>query len=146
MRTRGWPERADKERGSVSLWTVMLASLALIMVGLAVDTSGHIHAMQEARSLAREAARAGGQEIEKPRGVLGQGAVATPVLAAAAANSYLSAAGVDGSATVTGPYTVQVAVTTTYSTRFLSVIGIGSLSATGTAESRITRSIEGTEQ
>ncbi|WP_237768061.1 pilus assembly protein [Serinicoccus sp. CNJ-927] len=130
----------------MSLWTVMLASLALIMVGLAVDTSGHIHAMQEARSLAREAARAGGQEIEKPRGVLGQGAVATPVLAAAAANSYLSAAGVDGSATVTGPYTVQVAVTTTYSTRFLSVIGIGSLSATGTAESRITRSIEGTEQ
>ena len=45
----------------------------------------------------------------------GQGAVATPGLAAAAANSYLSAAGVDGTATVTGPETVQVAVTTTYS-------------------------------
>ncbi|WP_298746981.1 pilus assembly protein TadG-related protein [uncultured Serinicoccus sp.] len=146
MRLRRGPSRADRERGSASVWTLMLASLALIMVGLAVDASGHIHALQEARTVAREAARAGGQEIETPRGVLGQGAVATPGLAAAAANSYLSAAGVDGTATVTGPDTVQVAVTTTYSTRFLSVIGIGSLSATGTAESRITRSIEGTEQ
>lgn len=139
-------QRRGREQGSVTVFTILIASVVLVMVGLAVDVSGHIHTMQEARTVAREAARAGGQEIEKPRGVLGQGAVATPDLAAAAANSYLAAAGVDGSATVTGPYTVQVAVTTTYPTKFLSVIGIGSLSATGTAESRITRSIEGTEQ
>ena len=40
----------------------------LLMVGLAVDVSGHLHAMQEARATAREAARVGGQQVQTPTG------------------------------------------------------------------------------
>lgn len=138
------PELAD--RGSVSVFVIVLASAFLIMVGLAVDVSGHIHAMQEARSVAREAARAGGQQLNLPAGVRGTAAKANPGQAAAAAEAYLAQAGVAGAATVTGPESITVQVTVTYPTKFLTVVGVGSLSATGTAETRITRSVEGVEQ
>lgn len=141
-RSRG----AGRERGSVSAFVVLLAAAFLIMVGLAVDVSGHLHAMQEARVTAREAARAGGQQVQAPTGIRGQGARADPGRAAVAADAYLETAGVAGSASVASPSTIRVEVTSTYPTRFLGVIGIGTLTATGTAEARITRSVEGVEQ
>lgn len=139
-----WP--GDPEAGSVTVFTILIASVILVMLGLAVDVAGHIHAMQEARSVAREAARAGGQEMNKARAARGAGAVTNPYDAAAAANSYLAVAGVTGHASMVGPETVTVTVTSTYSTKFLGVVGIGSLSATGTAEARLTRSVEGVEE
>ncbi|UJH71768.1 TadE/TadG family type IV pilus assembly protein [Ornithinimicrobium sp. INDO-MA30-4] len=129
------------ERGSISVFAILMATTVLLMVGLAVDVSGQIHSMQEARSVAREAARAGGQEIEVSSALRGQSVKADPAGAAAAANAYLSAAGVSGSASISGPDRISVAVTTTYNTKFLGVIGIGSLSATGEAEARITQSL-----
>lgn len=144
--TNGSRRRVDLERGSVSAFVIVIATSFLIMVGLAVDVSGHLHAMQEARAVAREAARAGGQQVQMPAGVRGRGAVADPASAAAAAAAYLSQAEVAGSVAVTGPASITVNVTSTYPTKFLSVVGVGSLSATGTAEARITRSVEGVEQ
>lgn len=138
--------REQTERGSVSVFVIVIATSFLIMVGLAVDVAGHLHAMQEARATAREAARVGGQQVQMPTGVRGLGAIADPALAAAAAQSYLSQAGVTGSAHVSGPDSIRVDVTSVYPTRFLSIVGVGSLSATGTAEARITRSVEGVEQ
>lgn len=147
MRTPQRPHWAgDPEAGSVTAFTILIASLVLVMMGLAVDVAGHIHAMQEARSVAREAARAGGQEMDKARAVQGVDTVTNPYQAAAAANAYLAAAGVSGHASMVGPETVTVTVNSTYSTKFLGVVGIGSLSATGTAEARLTRSLEGVEQ
>lgn len=139
-----WP--GDPEAGSVTAFTILIASLLLVMLGLAVDVAGHIHAMQEARSVAREAARAGGQEMDKARALRGAGTVTNPYEAAAAANSYLALAGVSGHASVVNPETVTVTVNSTYTTKFLGVVGIGSLSATGTAEARLTRSVEGVEE
>ncbi|MFK5584350.1 pilus assembly protein [Serinicoccus sp. LYQ131] len=138
--------REQTERGSVSVFVIVIATSFLIMVGLAVDVAGHLHAMQEARATAREAARVGGQQVQMPTGVRGLGAVADPALAAAAAQAYLSQAGVTGSAHVNGTDSIRVDVTSVYPTRFLSIVGVGSLSATGTAEARITRSVEGVEQ
>ncbi|USQ77788.1 pilus assembly protein TadG-related protein [Ornithinimicrobium cryptoxanthini] len=135
-----------QDRGSVSVFVIVIATAFLIMTGLAVDVSGQIHAMQEARSLARQAARAGGQELNLPTGVRGRAAVADPGAAAAAAQNYLAHAGANGSASVTSPTSITVVVTTAYPTKFLSIIGVGSLSASGTADARITRSVEGVEQ
>lgn len=134
------------ERGSVGVFVIVIAASFLIMVGLAVDVSGHLHAMQEARATAREAARVGGQQVQTPTGVRGLGAVADPGQAAAAAEAYLASAGVAGSASVTGPASISVDVTSVYPTTFLSIVGVGTLSATGTAEARITRSVGGVEQ
>lgn len=136
----------EAERGSVSALVILMATTVLVMVGLAVDAGGQVHALQEARSIAREAARVGGQQLQVPTAVRGHGAVADPERAAAAADAYLSAAGVSGSTTVTGPTAIRVDVTTTYDTKFLSVVGISSLSGTGQATSRITRSVDGVEQ
>ncbi len=135
-----------RDRGSVSVFVIVVATAFLVMAGLAVDVSGHIHAMQEARSVARQAARAGGQQLQLATGVRGQGAVADPGEAAAAAQAYLARAGVVGSASVTGPDSINVQVSSVYATRFLSIVGISGLSATGEAESRITRSVGGVEQ
>lgn len=138
--------REQQDRGSVSVFVVVIAFAFVLMAGLAVDVSGHIHAMQEARSVAREAARAGGQQIEVATGVRGRAALADPGRAAAAAQAYLARAGVVGSASVTGPDSIIVQVTSVYPTKFLSIVGVGALSATGTAQARITRSVEGVEQ
>lgn len=138
--------RTQRDRGSVSVFVIVTAFAFVLMVGLAVDVSGHIHAMQEARSVAREAARAGGQQLELATGVRGQGAVADPGRAAAAAEAYLAGAGVIGSASVTGPDSISVQATSVYPTKFLSIVGVSGLTATGTAEARITRSVGGVEQ
>lgn len=136
----------DADRGAVSVFVVLMATVVLIVVGVAVDAAGHIHAMQEARSVAREAARAGGQHLQIPTAVRGDAAVVDPSVAAAAATTYLQAAGISGSATVTGPESIRVTVTSTYDTTFLSIVGIGGLSATGEAEARVARSHGGVEQ
>ncbi|WP_237565380.1 pilus assembly protein [Ornithinimicrobium cavernae] len=138
--------RAGADRGTAGIFVILMATTVLVVMGIAVDVSGHLHAMQEARSVARQAARAGGQQLEISTAVRGQGTVADPDRAAAAANAYLSAAGVSGSASVTGTDSISVSVTSTYETRFLSMLGIGGLSATGQAEARVTRSLEGVEQ
>lgn len=137
---------AASDRGSVTVFTVLIAAVVLIMTGLAVDVSGQIHAMQEARSVAREAARAGAQQVQAGPAMRGVGAVSDTAGAVPAANAYLAAAGVSGAAALTGATTVRVEVTATYQTRFLGVIGVGSLSANGSGEARITRSLEGVEQ
>ncbi|WP_238146582.1 TadE/TadG family type IV pilus assembly protein [Ornithinimicrobium murale] len=136
----------EPERGAVSVFVIMMATIVLIVMGVAVDTAGHIHAMQEARSVAREAARAGGQHLQIPTAVRGEGAVVDPSVASAAANAYLESAGIGGSASVTGPESIHVTVTSTYDTTFLSIIGIGGLSATGEADARVARSHGGVEQ
>ena len=146
MNTRVKTLRVAGERGSVGVFVIVIATSFLIMVGLAVDVAGHLHAMQEARAVAREAARTGGQQVQMATGVRGRGAVADPGSAAAAAQDYLDQAGVPGSVAVTGPSSISVSVTSTYPTTFLSIVGVGTLSATGTAEARITRSVGGVEQ
>lgn len=138
--------RLDPEAGTVTVFAVLITTVVLMMAGLAVDVSGHIHAMQEARSVAREAARAGAQQVQVAPALRGIHAVTDAGQAVGAANSYLAAAGVNGSAAATSPTTIRVEVTTTYSTRFLSVVGVNSLQASGHAQARITRTLEGVEQ
>ena len=147
MKPQQRPARTShREQGSISVMAILIAATVVVMMGLAVDVSGHVHAMHEARSVAREAARTGGQHVNVPTAVRGEGVVANPGEAAAAANTYLAAAGTAGSATVTGPTTIRVSVTSTYPTRFLSVIGISTLTSTGQADARITRVVDGVEQ
>ncbi|MCK0113529.1 pilus assembly protein TadG-related protein [Ornithinimicrobium sp. F0845] len=146
MRSVTGRPRELQDRGSVSVFVAVIAVAFALMAGLAVDVSGHIHAMQEARSVAREAARAGGQQLEVATGVRGVDAIADPGRAAAAAQAYLAQAGVTGSASVSGPDSISVEVTSVYPTKFLSIVGVSGLSATGTADARITRSLQGVEQ
>jgi Flp pilus assembly protein TadG len=131
------------ERGSVSIWIATCAMVMIILVGLAVDLGGQVYAQQHARDVAGQAARAGGQQLQVPAAVRGDAAQADPARAAAAARAYLAGSDVTGSVTIRGGDTVVVHTTATYQTKFLGIIGIDSLAATGTGTARITRVVEG---
>lgn len=139
------PERRD-ERGSVSLFAVVLAVAMIVVIGLVVDGGAKVHAQQYARAVAREAARAGGQAVAGPQAVLGQDPVVDPYTARAAAQAYLDAAGLPGTVTVTGGTHLHVEATAEYTPVFLSIVGAGTQHVTGQADARLVRAIGGIEQ
>lgn len=134
---------AGGDRGSVSIWIATGGLVMVVLAGMAVDLGGQVHAQQHARDVARQAARAGGQQLQAAPAIRGQGAVADPGAAIRAASTYLAASDVTGSATVTGGHTVVVNTTAVYPTTFLSIIGINRLTVTGHAEATITRAVAG---
>ena len=131
------------ERGSVSIWLALATLVMMLAVGLAVDLGGQVHAQPRAHDLAAQAARAGGEQLQAAPAIQGTGATIDPTAAIAAANSYLSAAGVTGTVTVTGPDTITVTVRTTYTPTFLTAVGINHLAVTGTATAHLIRSLGG---
>lgn len=148
-RSRRSPRRLrglERERGSISIWIATSGLVMIVLVGLAIDLGGHVHTQQRARDVAAQAARAGGQQLQAALAVRGLGAKADPGPAIAAASAYLAAADVTGAATLRGGDTVIVHTSATYRTKFLGLIGISALTVTGTAESRIARTVGGTER
>lgn len=134
------------ERGSITLWMVTSSFVMMMLVGLAVDLGGQVHAQQRARNVAAQAARVGGQEVQAPPAVQGQYVVISASAARAASEQYLTASGVSGTVTVSGGNTITVNVTDSYQPRFLNFIGITQLEVTGTATARIVRTLGGNEE
>ena len=135
------------ERGSVAIWMITTAMTMILLVGLAVDLSGRVLAKQRAQSIAAEAARAGGQQIQAGTAIRGQGAVVDPGPAVAAARTYLAGApGITGDVSVHSGTRVVTNTQTTYQTKFLSIIGITALTVTGHAEVDVNRAVEGVAQ
>jgi Flp pilus assembly protein TadG len=134
------------ERGSISIWMATASFVMMILVGLTVDLGGQVHAKQRAHNIAAEAARAGGEQIEAAPAIEGRYVSVDTAVARTTAEQYLAAAGVEGTVNVTGGDTIRVAVTDTYTPKFLSFIGVGDLTVTSNASARIVRSLGGTEQ
>ena len=126
---------------------ITTALTLVLLVGLAVDLSGRVYAKQRAQDIAAEAARAGGQQLQGAAAVRGQGAIVNPRPAIAAATTYIAGApGVTGTATVMGGTRIVTDTTTTYTTKFLGVIGITTLTVTGHAEVQVNRAVDGVAQ
>ena len=134
------------ERGSITLWMVTASFAMMMLVGLAVDLGGQVHAQQRARNIAAQAARVGGQEVLAPPAAQGQYLAISAAPARVAAEQYLTAAGVDGTVTINSGTTITVKVTDSYQPRFLTILGITHLAVTGTATARIVRTLGGTEE
>lgn len=139
------PDDPD-DRGSMSVFVVSMCLAMIVLVGLVVDVSGQIRAKQHAADVAAQAARVGGQQLDAPMAIRGQGVDLDPAAAAAAARTYLAASDVTGTVSITGGTTVTVDTTDTYDTIFLSVIGINRLTVTGTASARTVRTLDGAER
>lgn len=137
--------RSD-ERGSITIWLAITSLSMIVLVGLAVDLGGQVHAQQRAHDLAAQAARAGGEQVQAAPAIAGDFVQVDAVAASQAARAYLSAAHVNGSVAVTGGTNLTVEVTDTYHPRFLGLIGITRLPVTGSATARLIRSLGGTEQ
>ena len=130
------PPTLKDDRGSTSLFFLIVFLTLGALIGLAVDYSGMITARQHTFAVAAEAARAGGQQIDDAT-AMGGTDIAVNTTAAAAA----------GTATITtGGTALEVDAHTTYSPRFLGAIGIGPIPIDGHAETRLVQVIQGAER
>jgi hypothetical protein len=125
----------DSERGSLTLFAVVLAFGLLAMAGLVIDGGTKLTAQRRANHLAEQAARAGAQSVDIAAVRTGQPAL-DPAAARAAAAGYLAATGHRGRITV-GPDTVEVNVAYRQPTAVLGLLGIEHLNVTGRGQARL---------
>jgi Flp pilus assembly protein TadG len=120
------------DRGGVTVF-VAVCVLALIgIIGVAVDGGGTMRATERADYIAGEAARAGGQAIDPAQAISGKAIVVDPQDAQAAAQAYLQSVGATGTVSVSADgTTLTVTVDGSYTTKFLPVVGIGSMPVRG---------------
>jgi hypothetical protein len=124
----------DAEGGGVSLMIVVLFVALMALVGLVVDGSAKLAADENAVALAQEAARAGATTVDVSRAYASGAFVVDQAHALEAARQYLVDAGNSRfSLAPDGARAIRVSVTITRPTKFLSLIGIDSITSTGTA-------------
>jgi hypothetical protein len=124
----------ETDRGRVSVFLAIALAGVLILIGMVADGGARLRALQRADNVAAEAARAAGQGIDGSVAIPGGEKRLDPELAARAAQEYLAAAGVPGTATVGEDRKhVEVEVVITRPTAMLSLIGIDTIQVTGHA-------------
>lgn len=132
-------KEGEGERGSSNLFLILTVVTLIVLVGLVVDGAGKVQTSAQAQHVAASAARAA-------TGALAAGVIEGEPLAIDAATAeqaaldYVAAAGMTGTAEVSGD-TITVSVETSYETLFVSLIGVSSLPAGGTATAQL---IDGT--
>ncbi|MGW2841888.1 pilus assembly protein TadG-related protein [Streptomyces sp. NPDC001493] len=125
-------EPRHQDRGGIAIFVAVCVVALLAITGLVLDGGGKLRATERADAVAFEAARAGGQAIDPTAAVTGEAIRVDQQSAAAAAYAYLSRAGVSGKVSFSGDSSrLTVTVTDTYETRFLPVVGIGSMPVSG---------------
>lgn len=111
LRPRRCGRTQQGQRGSVTVWTVVLLPACFALVGLVLDGGTILRARSSTFDLAAGAARAGAQQLDRP--VLETGTVTIdPDRARHAVDVYLDAHGVTGTTQVAGTH-VTVTVHTT---------------------------------
>ncbi|MGH9030833.1 MAG: pilus assembly protein TadG-related protein [Acidimicrobiia bacterium] len=134
--------RARDERGQVTAMVAIL-SVALLALGALVFDGGQIFtARREANNLARQAARAGAQQLDVAQARAGTFTL-DPAAADTAVRDYLGDQGITPtSLRITGDR-VEVTVTLTQPTRLLALLGIEERTVTATASARAARGVTG---
>ncbi|MEU3735379.1 pilus assembly protein TadG-related protein [Streptomyces sp. NPDC033538] len=120
------------DRGGVTVFVAVCVVALIGIIGVAVDGGGKMRATERADHVAGEAARAGGQAIDPTAAISGESIVVKSQDAIAAAQAYLRSVGATGTVSVSADgKTLTVHTTGTYATKFLPVVGIGSMPVTG---------------
>lgn len=147
---RAWRRRSRAQlgdRGGISVYVAICTVALLGIIGLVVDGAGKLRATERADAVAIEAARAAGQAIDGGQAVPGDAIVVDPDAARAAARSYLKQAGVPGAVSVSADgRTLTVTINTSYETKFLPVVGIGSMSVRGHGKAQLVHGIDSPEE
>ncbi|GIJ29529.1 hypothetical protein Vqi01_46910 [Micromonospora qiuiae] len=131
--------RGDAGRVSVFLAVALFGVLAII--GMAFDGAGQLRTLQRAENLAAEAARTGGQAIDRATAIEGGPKRIDQRQARQAVARYLSAAGASGHRVnfpvVDGETLIQVRVTITYRRAVLGLFGFSNtVTVSGEATAR----------
>lgn len=135
--------RADShgEHGRVSIFLAVTMIGVLAIVGLSFDGAGQLRTLQRAENLAAEAARAGGQAIDRATAIEGGPKRIDQPEALVAVANYLTSAGTTGHTVsfpqVGGETLIRVTVTITYQRSMLGLFGFdNTVTVTGEATAR----------
>lgn len=123
--------RAREDRGSAQIFLILTVVTLIVVIGLVVDGAGKVQLATEAQNVASSAARAATNAISGET-IDGQELSIDSLLAEQTAYDYIESAGFSGTVTVSGS-TITVTTTGSYATRYVSLIGISTLTVTGTA-------------
>ncbi len=115
----------DRERGSVTVFVVVMTVALIFVAGLVVDGGQILNAKREAANVAESAARAGAQALDEESVRAGGPTRLDGREAVTRAERFLRSNGYQGTASVTGD-TVTVTVTARQS---MLILGIGGLAA-----------------
>jgi Flp pilus assembly protein TadG len=134
----------ESERGALSLMIVILFVALVALAGIVVDGGAKLTEDENANAVAQEAARAGATTVDVSRAYSSGSFVVDQQGALAAASSYLVSAGYHRyTVSADGATAIRVSVTITEPTRFLSLIGVGSFTCTGTATASLVTGVTG---
>ena len=132
--------RLRGEGGQVVPILLLLAPVLLVLAGLVFDGGQILTARREANNLARQAARAGAQELDV-NSVRAGNPVLDHVAAEARARQYLADRGVTPDSVVVTAERVEVTVSADQPTPLLSLVGIRHRRVTATASARSARGV-----
>jgi Flp pilus assembly protein TadG len=124
---------AERERGSLTLMFAVVMVALLALAGLIIDGSRKLNVAANAYAIAQEAARAGAGMVDRSSAYRSGTFRVNQAQAIAAARDYLASVGYRGSVRADGATRIRVAVTVTWHTAVLSLVGIETMSTTGSA-------------
>lgn len=142
MRQQPWQRLRTDEDGRVTAFVVIVVTAVLAFGGLVLDGGLALAAKVRAIGEAQEAARAGAQEIDLAAYRADGTLRLAPQQASAAARAYLASAGRSGTVSVAGN-TVNVTITISQPTQLLGLVGVGSITVSGTGQAQPQRGISG---
>ncbi len=127
----------DRQRGSLTLFAMVLMLGLLAMAGLVVDGGAKLTAQRRADNEAEQAARAGAQAVDAASLRGPQAATLSPGAARSSALAYLAAAGYPNAVVTVGADTINVQVALRRPTVILGLIGLRSIAVTGSGRARL---------
>lgn len=141
MRLPGW--RSASDTGSITLMLVALFVALIALAGIVIDGGAKLNQAENATAIAQEAARAGAGMVNQANAYSTGSFTVDQGQAIAAAQGYLASAGYHGTVTPVGTESIEVTVTVTGPTRVLSIIGIDSMTSTGSATASLVTGVTG---
>ena len=138
--------RGASDSGSITLMLAVLFVALIAMAGIVIDGGAKLNQAENATAIAQEAARAGAGMVNQGQALSTGSFTVDQAQAVAAAQQYLSSTGYHGSVTPVGAESIQVTVTVTGPTKVLSIIGIDSMTSTGSATASLVTGVTGPQQ
>ena len=134
--------RTGDDSGQVTAFVVILTLALVGFAGLVLDAGMALSAKVQALDAAQAAARAGAQQLDLTEYREHNIAELDPPRAQAAAQGWLSSAGLDGTVTATAE-TVTVTVRRTTRTQLLQLVGVRTLMVSATATATAIQGVNG---
>jgi hypothetical protein len=132
-----------RDTGSLTLLLTFLMVALLALVGLVIDGGRKLNQSANAYAIAQEAARAGAGMVDRSAAYRSGSFGVNEGQALTAARAYLASAGYTGSVSSDGTQQIRVTVTVTGRTLMLSLIGIDTMTSTGSAVASLVTGVTG---